>query len=98
MLPKVIEKIKKVYQEKHPQAKLVTCIKGAILDVVVDIRKDSDTFGDWLSVELSENNNKLSDHKIGSWSPSRLKELILIICTSNNIISVNNKRREFQRK
>ena len=48
------------YQEFHPQAKLVTCIKGAILDVVVDIRKDSDTFGEWLSVELDEyNNNQL---------------------------------------
>jgi len=45
------------YQETKPQAKLVTCIKGAILDVVVDIRKDSDTFGQWVSAELSDNNN-----------------------------------------
>ncbi|MCL2074132.1 MAG: dTDP-4-dehydrorhamnose 3,5-epimerase [Marinilabiliaceae bacterium] len=38
------------------QAKLVTVIKGKVLDVVVDLRKKSPTFGKWFSVELSEQN------------------------------------------
>jgi dTDP-4-dehydrorhamnose 3,5-epimerase len=40
------------------QAKLVRVIKGKILDVVVDVRKDSETFGKVFSVELSGDNNK----------------------------------------
>ena len=35
------------FQAPDPQAKLVTCIRGAIWDVVVDIRPDSPTFGEW---------------------------------------------------
>jgi dTDP-4-dehydrorhamnose 3,5-epimerase len=42
---------------KNYQAKLVSCVRGAILDVVVDVRKESKTFGKWVSVELSEYNN-----------------------------------------
>jgi dTDP-4-dehydrorhamnose 3,5-epimerase len=46
--------------QKNPkaQAKLVTAIKGEIFDVVVDIRKDSPTFGKWISQILSEKNHK----------------------------------------
>jgi dTDP-4-dehydrorhamnose 3,5-epimerase len=40
------------------QAKLVRVIKGKILDVVVDVRKDSETFGKVFSVELSGDDNK----------------------------------------
>ncbi len=46
------------YQINFPQSKLVRCIKGEILDVVVDIRKSSPTFGRWESVILSEENKK----------------------------------------
>lgn len=38
------------------QAKLIRCSKGKIYDVVVDLRQQSDTFGKWLKVELSEEN------------------------------------------
>lgn len=38
------------------QGKLVRCVRGAVLDVGVDIRRDSPTFGRWLAVELSEAN------------------------------------------
>ena len=40
----------------YEQAKLVRCIKGRIFDVAVDIRKNSETFGKYVKVELSEEN------------------------------------------
>jgi len=43
---------------EYAQAKLVRVIKGAVLDVAVDIRKDSSTFGEYISLELSEANKK----------------------------------------
>jgi dTDP-4-dehydrorhamnose 3,5-epimerase len=36
------------------QAKLVRCARGTILDVVVDLRRDSPTYGEWESVELDD--------------------------------------------
>jgi len=41
------------------ETKLVRCIQGAILDVFVDLRKDSSTFGQWDSIELSAENKKM---------------------------------------
>jgi len=40
------------------QSKLAYIVSGKVLDVIVDLRKNSPTFGDYLSVELSEYNNK----------------------------------------
>lgn len=44
--------------EPKAQTKLVRCIKGAIYDVVVDLRKGSPTFGKWISVILTEDNKR----------------------------------------
>jgi len=46
--------------QHHPyaQAKLVGCIKGAVLDVAVDLRKNSPTYKKWIAVELSEKNKR----------------------------------------
>tara|TARA_R110002033_G_scaffold98637_1_gene146980 strand:- start:14055 stop:14600 length:546 start_codon:yes stop_codon:yes gene_type:complete len=43
---------------KYAQAKLVRVIKGKVLDIAVDIRKDSPTFGEHISLELSEDNKQ----------------------------------------
>lgn len=42
------------YQIQHPQGKLVQVLRGKILDVIVDLRKSSPTFGRWFGVELSD--------------------------------------------
>ena len=43
---------------EHAQAKLVRCIRGAVLDVAVDLRKGSPTYMRWEAVELSAENKK----------------------------------------
>ncbi|MCP4629622.1 MAG: dTDP-4-dehydrorhamnose 3,5-epimerase [bacterium] len=44
------------YQLKHPQGKLVYAVTGRILDIVLDIRRGSPTFGNWCGAHLSAEN------------------------------------------
>jgi len=40
----------------HEEAKIVSCVSGAIYDVIIDLRKDSSTYCKWFAVELSAEN------------------------------------------
>lgn len=42
------------YQIENPQAKLVQCLKGSILDVAVDLRQNSPSFGNYVAIKLSD--------------------------------------------
>ena len=46
------------FQNKNPQGKLVMVTFGKVLDVAVDLRKNSNTYGNWYSVILSDLNKK----------------------------------------
>ena len=54
--------IRGIHFQTHPcaQGKLVRCVSGSVLDIAVDLRRDSPSFGKWVSVVLSpEKNNQL---------------------------------------
>lgn len=46
------------YQQEHVQGKLVRVVAGAVFDVVVDLRKTSPSYGQWVGVELSAQNHR----------------------------------------
>ena len=61
------------FQKTKPQGKLVRCVRGEVFDVVVDIRKDSATYGQWVSETLSETNKKQL------WCPPGLAHGFLVL-------------------
>jgi dTDP-4-dehydrorhamnose 3,5-epimerase len=46
-------------RQPHAERKLLRCTRGSVYDVIVDLRRDSDTFKSWLGVELTEQNHRM---------------------------------------
>lgn len=61
------------YQIQQPQGKLVRCVRGAVFDVAVDLRKSSPTFSRWVGYELSEEN------KCQLWVPEGFAHGFLVL-------------------
>ena len=73
-------------REPYAQAKLVRCVSGLIFDVVLDLRKESKTFGKWAGINLSADNyNQL-------WIPKGFAHGFL---TLSNFAEINYKTTNF---
>jgi len=68
------------YQIQQPQGKLVRVVRGAVFDVAVDIRKSSPTFGQWVGVELTEENHKQL------WVPEGFAHGFLVVSESADFL------------
>lgn len=68
------------YQLEQPQGKIVRCTRGRILDVAVDIRRGSPTFGQWTAVELSEENKRML------WIPPRFAHGFSVLSDEADVI------------
>ena len=67
------------FQKNYPQGKIVKASRGEILDVVVDLRKGSPTYGAWESFKLSEQN------KLQVWIPPGFAHGFLVMSDSADI-------------
>ena len=68
------------YQVKNVQGKLVRVVEGEILDVAVDLRRSSPTFGKWEAVRLSGENKRML------WIPAGLAHGFLVISNSAHVM------------
>lgn len=68
------------YQIRQTQGKLVRAIVGEILDVAVDLRRSSATFGRWEAVRLSEDNKKML------WIPPGLAHGFLVLSDKAHVL------------
>ena len=68
------------YQLHEPQGKLVRCPRGRILDVAVDIRRNSPHFGKWTAVELSEQNRRML------WVPPRFAHGFAVLSDEADVL------------
>ena len=76
-----------------PQAKLIRVVMGKILDVALDIRKDSLTFGKWFGIELdSENKDQLLIPQGFAHGFSVLSEIAVIQYKCDNVYNSKYER------
>jgi dTDP-4-dehydrorhamnose 3,5-epimerase len=68
------------YQLGRPQGKLVRVVSGSIWDVVVDLRRSSPTFGQWVAEEISEQNKRML------WIPEGLAHGFLVTSASADVL------------
>lgn len=68
------------YQLQQPQGKLVRVVKGRVFDVAVDMRQQSPTFGKWVGVELSEENQRMF------WVPEGFAHGFLVLSESADFL------------
>ena len=68
------------YQVQQPQGKLMRVVRGAVFDVAVDIRKSSPTFGQWVGVELNEDNHRQL------WVPAGFAHGFLVLSDSADFL------------
>ncbi|EAA5286858.1 dTDP-4-dehydrorhamnose 3,5-epimerase [Salmonella enterica subsp. houtenae] len=66
--------------QPYAQGKLVRCIAGEVFDVAVDIRKDSETFGKWVGVNIS------SENKRQLWIPEGFAHGFLVLSDSADFL------------
>lgn len=68
------------YQIRQPQGKLVSVINGAIFDVAVDVRRNSETYGRWVGRELSDRNSAML------WIPKGFAHGFLTLSDSADVL------------
>ena len=68
------------YQARHPQGKLVRAITGEILDVAVDLRRSSVSFGRWCAVRLSGENKQMV------WIPAGFAHGFRVVSESAHVL------------
>ncbi len=68
------------YQVEKPQGKLVRVVEGEILDVFVDLRRSSPSFGRWHSLRLSGDNKRMA------WIPAGLAHGFFVISPSAHVL------------
>jgi len=68
------------YQVEHPQGKLVRVIVGEVLDVAVDLRKKSATFGKWEAIRLSGENQR------SVWIPAGFAHGFLVLSNGAHVL------------
>ncbi len=68
------------FQVKHTQGKLVRVTRGAVYDVIVDLRRSSPSFGHWWGVDLSEENHRML------WVPPGLAHGMLVTSPSADFL------------